>query len=73
MSGIGSIIFRNEEEIIQAQGNAKEFYASGIAPYKGELEKVVCLQSEYNYISCINSSDVLGCRVSQVQNGLENI
>ncbi|MCH1515727.1 MAG: sugar transferase [Alphaproteobacteria bacterium] len=39
LSGIGSIIFRNEEEIIQTQGNAKEFYASEIAPYKGELEK----------------------------------
>jgi lipopolysaccharide/colanic/teichoic acid biosynthesis glycosyltransferase len=39
LSGMGSIIFRNEEEIIQTQGNAKEFYASQIAPYKGELEK----------------------------------
>ncbi|MDA8712195.1 sugar transferase [Alphaproteobacteria bacterium] len=39
LSGMGSIIFRNEEEIIQTQGNAKEFYASEIAPYKGELEK----------------------------------
>lgn len=39
LSGIGSIIFRNEEEIIQTQQNAKEFYASQIAPYKGELEQ----------------------------------
>lgn len=39
LSGMGSIIFRNEEDIIQTQGNAKEFYASEIAPYKGELEK----------------------------------
>ena len=39
LSGIGSIVFRNEEEIIQTQQNAKEFYASEIAPYKGELEK----------------------------------
>ena len=39
LSGIGSIIFRNEEEIVQTQVNAKEFYASEIAPYKGELEK----------------------------------
>ena len=39
LSGMGSIVFRNEEEIIQTQGNAKEFYASEIAPYKGELEE----------------------------------
>lgn len=39
LSGIGSIIFRNEEEIIQTQQNANEFYASQIAPYKGELEQ----------------------------------
>ena len=39
LSGIGSIIFRNEEDIIQSQGDAKEFYALEIAPYKGELEK----------------------------------
>jgi len=39
LSGMGSIVFRNEEEIIQTQGNAKEFYASEVAPYKGELEE----------------------------------
>lgn len=39
LSGMGSIIFRNEEEIIQSHQNAREFYASQIAPYKGELEK----------------------------------
>jgi lipopolysaccharide/colanic/teichoic acid biosynthesis glycosyltransferase len=39
LSGMGSIVFRNEEEIIQTQDNAKEFYASEVAPYKGELEE----------------------------------
>ena len=39
LSGMGSIVFRNEEEIIQTQGNAKEFYALEVAPYKGELEE----------------------------------
>jgi lipopolysaccharide/colanic/teichoic acid biosynthesis glycosyltransferase len=39
LSGIGSIVFRNEEEIIQGHENAKEFYASQIAPYKGDLEE----------------------------------
>lgn len=39
LSGMGSIIFRNEEEIIRTQQSAKEFYALEIAPYKGELEK----------------------------------
>lgn len=39
LSGIGSIVFRNEEEIIQGHENAKEFYACQIAPYKGKLEE----------------------------------
>lgn len=39
LSGIGSIVFRSEEELIETKENAREFYASEIAPYKGELEK----------------------------------
>ena len=39
LSGIGSIIFRNEEDIIQTRENAVYFYSSEIAPYKGELER----------------------------------
>jgi lipopolysaccharide/colanic/teichoic acid biosynthesis glycosyltransferase len=39
MTGIGSIIFRNEEKWISAhEGDKHEFYKSHIAPYKGELE-----------------------------------
>lgn len=40
LSGIGSIVFRNEEEILDsAVGDRLEFYDKVIAPYKGELEK----------------------------------
>lgn len=40
LSGIGSIVFRNEEEILDsAVGDRLEFYDKIIAPYKGELEK----------------------------------
>ena len=39
MTGIGSIIFRDEEKWISAhEGDKHEFYKSHIAPYKGELE-----------------------------------
>lgn len=39
MTGIGSIIFRDEEKWISAhEGDKHEFYRRHIAPYKGELE-----------------------------------
>lgn len=39
ITGIGSIIFRDEEELMsKGDLSPKEFYASFIAPYKGELE-----------------------------------
>ncbi len=40
LTGIGSIIFRDEEKIISAVNNENphEFYKRVIAPYKGELE-----------------------------------
>ena len=38
LSGIGSIIFRNEEEIMGNHNNSKKFYDEVIMPYKGELE-----------------------------------
>lgn len=39
ITGIGSIIFRDEEKWISAhQGDHHEFYREHIAPYKGELE-----------------------------------
>jgi lipopolysaccharide/colanic/teichoic acid biosynthesis glycosyltransferase len=39
ITGIGSIIFRDEESIIEKSGMpAREFYAKNILPYKGQLE-----------------------------------
>ncbi len=39
ITGIGSIIFRDEEKwISNARGDKHEFYKNHIAPYKGELE-----------------------------------
>ncbi|MGE5293724.1 MAG: sugar transferase [Solirubrobacterales bacterium] len=39
LSGIGSVVFRNEEFILAVcNTDQKDFYANDIAPYKGELE-----------------------------------
>lgn len=38
LSGIGSIVFRNEEDMMDS-GNADAIYNDIIMPYKGELEK----------------------------------
>ncbi len=38
LSGIGSIIFRDEEELLDAASDARDFYATVIAPYKSALE-----------------------------------
>lgn len=39
ITGIGSIVFRDEEKLMSASGvPVREFYARTIAPYKGELE-----------------------------------
>lgn len=38
LSGIGSIVFRNEEEILQEIENKEQFYMDAILPYKMELE-----------------------------------
>jgi lipopolysaccharide/colanic/teichoic acid biosynthesis glycosyltransferase len=39
LSGIGSIIFRDEEEIMGGQADANRFYDEVIMPYKGLLEE----------------------------------
>lgn len=38
LSGIGSIVFRAEEEILGAEAGSIEFYDEVIAPYKAKLE-----------------------------------
>lgn len=40
LTGVGSIVFRNEEEILaKANGDLEVFYENHITPYKAELEK----------------------------------
>lgn len=39
LSGIGSIIFRDEEELLSSARDGVTFYDQVIAPYKGELER----------------------------------
>jgi lipopolysaccharide/colanic/teichoic acid biosynthesis glycosyltransferase len=39
LSGVGSIIFRGEEEILQGVHASVDFYDKVIAPYKGTLEE----------------------------------
>jgi len=39
LSGIGSIIFRGEEEIMHGSSASVDFYNNIIAPYKGSLEE----------------------------------
>ena len=38
LSGIGSIVFRNEEELLQKVEDKETFWNHVIRPYKGELE-----------------------------------
>ena len=39
LSGIGSIVFRDEEKMLHGQGDSQKFYDEVIAPYKGALEE----------------------------------
>ena len=39
LTGIGSIVFRDEEELMSASYNAERFYDDVIMPYKGRLEE----------------------------------
>lgn len=39
LSGVGSIIFRDEEDIMHGASASVDFYDNIIAPYKGSLEK----------------------------------
>ncbi len=54
LSGIGSIIFRGEEEIMHGASASVDFYANIIAPYKGALEEwFVVNKSLYIYFLAI--------------------
>jgi lipopolysaccharide/colanic/teichoic acid biosynthesis glycosyltransferase len=39
LSGIGSIFFRNEEDMLEQAEGAEQFYDNTIMPYKGKLEE----------------------------------
>ena len=39
LSGVGSIVFRNEEELMHASREPERFYDEVIMPYKGRLEE----------------------------------
>ena len=54
LSGIGSIIFRNEEDMMHANKNPEDFYDVIIMPYQGELEAwYVANQNILSYLSLI--------------------
>jgi lipopolysaccharide/colanic/teichoic acid biosynthesis glycosyltransferase len=54
LSGLGSIVFRNEEEIMFGATASVDFYANIIAPYKGALEEwFVSNKSLYVYFAAI--------------------
>ena len=54
LSGVGSIIFRDEENLMTGSSATIEFYAEVIAPYKGELEKWFISNANIKvYFKCI--------------------
>ena len=72
LSGIGSIIFRNEEEIMHGANASIDFYTNVIAPYKGELEEwFVSNKSLYIYFAA-NFHHSLDGFYSIHKNSLEN-
>jgi len=54
LSGIGSIIFRAEEKMINENSDPESFYDNMIMPYKGQLEEwYVSNKGLMTYLSCI--------------------
>lgn len=54
LSGIGSIVFRDEEELMHASAEPEKFYDNVIMPYKGALEEwYVANQGLRTYLMCI--------------------
>ena len=54
LSGIGSIVFRDEEELMHASVEPEKFYDEVIMPYKGALEEwYVANQGLRTYVMCI--------------------
>lgn len=54
LSGIGSIVFRDEEELMHASKEPERFYDQVIMPYKGALEEwYVAHQGLWTYLAAI--------------------
>ena len=54
LSGVGSIVFREEEQIMQGKSASVEFYKEVIAPYKGKIEEwFVANKSLFIYFAVI--------------------
>ena len=54
LSGIGSIVFRDEEEMMHSAGDSDRFYDQVIMPYKGLLEEwYVAHQGVFTYFALI--------------------
>lgn len=54
LSGIGSIVFRDEEELMHASAEPERFYDDVIMPYKGLLEEwYVANRGVRTYLACI--------------------
>jgi len=68
LTGIGSVFFRNEEEILHSISNREYFHDNVITPYKGKLECwYIKNQTVKNYLLLII------CTVIVVVNGRSNI
>ena len=69
LTGIGSIIFRDEESIISAvkDEDPHEFYKRVIAPYKGELEMWYQATQFFLFRFTINFYDSLGNFFSNIK------
>lgn len=54
LSGVGSIVFRDEEELMHEARDPDRFYDEVIMPYKGRLEEwYVANQGLWTYVCCI--------------------
>ena len=54
LSGVGSVIFRGEDQLLNSGGNASDFYDTVIMPYKGQLEEWYVLhKSFFLYVKCL--------------------
>jgi lipopolysaccharide/colanic/teichoic acid biosynthesis glycosyltransferase len=54
LSGVGSIVFRDEEDLMHASAEPERFYDDVIMPYKGRLEEwYVANQGLWTYLRCI--------------------